>query len=47
MLATARGFTIIEAMVVVAIAAILAAVAVPQMSDMIVASRVRAATSAA
>ena len=45
MLATARGFTIIEAMVVVAIAAILAAVAVPQLSDMIVAARVRAASS--
>jgi type IV fimbrial biogenesis protein FimT len=40
-----RGFTVVELMVVVAIAAILAAVAMPSMQDMIVAGRVRGASS--
>ena len=40
-----RGFTIIEIMVVVAIVAIFAALGVPAMSEMIVASRVRGASS--
>jgi type IV fimbrial biogenesis protein FimT len=40
-----RGFTIMEIMVVVAIVAIFAAVAAPSMSEMIVASRVRGASS--
>ena len=40
-----RGFTLIEIMIVVAVVAIFAMVAVPSMQDLIVASRVRGASS--
>ena len=41
----ARGFTIIELMVVMAIVAVVASIAMPSMRDLIVASRVRSASS--